>query len=113
MLVAAMGCSVRVAYDSPSALVALAEFNATVVLIDIGMPGMDGYETCRRIREKWGVRVIVVAITGWGQESDKRSAAQSGFDAHITKPADPTKLEQIICALSKRTAEANPPPKPQ
>ena len=102
MLLGSMGCVVQVAYDGPSALIALADFEAAVVLLDIGMPGMDGYETCRRIREKWGTRVIVVAITGWGQQSDKRSAAESGFDAHITKPADPTKLEQMICTLSKR-----------
>jgi CheY-like chemotaxis protein len=105
MLLDAMGCSVHVAYDGPSALVSLADLNATVVLLDIGMPGMDGYETCRRIREKWGTSVIIVAITGWGQQSDKRSAVQSGFDAHITKPADPTKLEQLICALTKRMAD--------
>ena len=92
---------VRVAYDGPSALLALADFKAAVVLLDIGMPGMDGYETCRRIREKWGMRVGVVAITGWGQESDKRSALQSGFDAHITKPADPTKLEEVLRLLSR------------
>ena len=102
MLLAAMGCLVQVAYDGPSALVALADFEAAVVLLDIGMPGMDGYETCRRIREKWGTGVSMVAITGWGQQSDKRSAVESGFDAHITKPADPTKLEQMICTLTKR-----------
>jgi CheY-like chemotaxis protein len=108
MLLGAMGCSVQVAYDGQSALAALADFAATVILLDIGMPGMDGYETCRLIREKWGARVIVVAITGWGQESDKRVAAQSGFDAHMTKPADPTKLEQLLCALSKRSSETKP-----
>lgn len=113
MLLGAMGCSVHVAYDGPSALAALADFNATVILLDIGMPGMDGYETCRRIRKKCGTHVIVVAITGWGQESDKRSAIQSGFDTHITKPADPVKLEQVLCALSKRIAEKNPAPESQ
>ena len=113
MLLGAMGCSVRVVYDGLSALVAMADFNAAVILLDIGMPGMDGYETCRRIREKWGAHVVVVAITGWGQQSDKRSALQSGFDAHITKPADPIKLEQVLCALSKRMVETNPIPKSQ
>ena len=101
MLLAAMGCVVNVAYDGPSALAALAEFEASVVLLDIGMPGMDGYETCRRLREKRGSGVIIVAITGWGQQSDKQSAIESGFDAHITKPADPTKLEQMICTLTQ------------
>jgi CheY-like chemotaxis protein len=110
MLLRAMGCAVQVAYDGPSALTALADFKATVVLLDIGMPDMDGYETCRRIREKWGTQVSVVAVTGWGQQSDKRSAVQSGFDAHITKPADPAQLEQIICTLSRRSAAPTPPP---
>jgi PAS domain S-box-containing protein len=113
MLLGAMGCSVQVAYDGLSALAALTDFTAAVVLLDIGMPGMDGYETCRRIREKWGARVVVVAVTGWGQQSDKQSAIQSGFDAHITKPADPTKLERLIYSLSKRIAETIPPPKSQ
>jgi CheY-like chemotaxis protein len=102
MLVAAMGCSVRVAYDGPSGLAALAQFDANVVLLDIGMPGIDGYETCRRIREARGKDIGVVAITGWGQEKDKQLAVESGFDAHMTKPADPMKLEEIICAVSKR-----------
>ena len=113
MLLAAMGCVVQVAYDGSSALAVLAEFEATVVLLDIGMPGMDGYATCRRIREQWGTGVSMVAITGWGQQSDKQSAIESGFDAHITKPADPIKLEQLICTLSKRIAETYPPPKSQ
>jgi CheY-like chemotaxis protein len=100
MLIEAMGCSVRVTYDGASGLDTLANFKAAVILLDIGMPGLDGYETCRRIREKWGTQVRVVAITGWGQESDKRSAVRAGFDAHITKPADPAKLEEIIRTLS-------------
>jgi CheY-like chemotaxis protein len=102
MLVAGMGCSVRVAYDGPSGITALAQFDANVVLLDIGMPGIDGYETCRRIREDRGNDIGVVAITGWGQEKDKQLAVESGFDAHMTKPADPMKLEEIICAVSKR-----------
>jgi signal transduction histidine kinase/DNA-binding response OmpR family regulator len=102
MLVGAMGCAVRVAYDGPSGLSALAGFDANVVLLDIGMPGIDGYETCRRIRDRYGKAVSIVAVTGWGQERDKQLAIESGFDAHLTKPADPAKLEELICALSKR-----------
>jgi len=63
------------------------------------MPGMDGYETCRRIRAAVGRTVRVVALTGWGQEQDKREAERAGFDAHLTKPADPTALESLLSEL--------------
>ena len=60
------------------------------------MPGMDGYETCRRIRqESFGQGVLIVALTGWGQERDKQRAIEAGFDAHFTKPVDPQKLERL------------------
>lgn len=58
---------------------------------------MDGYEACRRIRQaQLGKRAFIVAISGWGQDSDKRRAAEAGFDAHLTKPADPVVLEQLL-----------------
>jgi len=60
------------------------------------MPGIDGYETCRRIRERVGAGVIVVALTGWGRVRDKHAAALAGFDVHLTKPADPAALELLL-----------------
>jgi PAS domain S-box-containing protein len=102
MLVAAMGAVVEVAYDGPSGLTALTSFRPDVILLDIGMPFMDGYETCRRVRELAGHNVGVVALSGWGQEQDKHSAAQAGFDAHLTKPADPMKLQELIRGLNNR-----------
>ena len=63
---------------------------------------MDGYETCRRVRELVGNDVGVVALSGWGQQQDKHSAAQAGFDAHLTKPADPVKLQELIQGLNNR-----------
>jgi PAS domain S-box-containing protein len=70
-----------------------------VVLLDIGLPGIDGYEVARRIRrEPWGEASFLVAITGWGREMDKRRAEEAGFDAHLTKPADPDELERLIAA---------------
>jgi len=68
-----------------------------VVLLDIGMPGMDGYETCRRIRmEPAAENAVIVALTGWGQEQDRQRAIEGGFDVHLTKPADPATLERIL-----------------
>jgi PAS domain S-box-containing protein len=95
----ALGSQVRIAHDGESAVRAIAEFRPDVVLLDIGMPGMDGYETCRRIRfEPFGSDVFIVALTGWGQEQDKVLATKAGFDAHLTKPADPAVLERILSA---------------
>ncbi len=68
-----------------------------LILLDIGLPKLNGYEAARRIREQpWGKEMVLVAITGWGQEEDKRRATEAGFDAHLTKPADPTALQVLL-----------------
>ncbi|HYD01219.1 MAG TPA: ATP-binding protein, partial [Phycisphaerales bacterium] len=73
------------------------EHRPDVVLLDIGMPGMDGYEVARRIRrEPWGRDLTLIAVTGWGQERDKRQAAEAGFNAHLTKPVEPDVLENLL-----------------
>jgi signal transduction histidine kinase/integral membrane sensor domain MASE1/CheY-like chemotaxis protein len=95
-LVNSMGGEARAAYDGPAAVREAAAFDPDIVLLDIGMAGMDGYETCRRIRDSARRRQFIVAITGWGQDRDKVRAANAGFDAHITKPADPAKLERLL-----------------
>jgi signal transduction histidine kinase len=107
LLVEDMGGTVRVVKDGVSGLAALADFRPEVVLLDIGMPGMDGYETCRRMRATPGPRIGIVAITGWGQEHDKRLAVEAGFDAHITKPADPSKIRDVIRAVHQRAASSS------
>jgi PAS domain S-box-containing protein len=102
LLLESMGSTVRVAYDGLAGLAEVSEFLPDVVLLDIGMPVMDGYETCRQIRKlSLNLRPAVVALTGWGQEQDKKAARQAGFDAHLTKPADPAKLEDTIRTLSQ------------
>jgi CheY-like chemotaxis protein len=69
-------------------------------LLDIGMPGMSGYETARRIRlEAWGRRALLIAVTGWGQDEDKRKAQSAGFDQHLTKPVDPDQIERLLDAF--------------
>jgi CheY-like chemotaxis protein len=71
-----------------------------VVLLDIGMPGMDGFTVARRLREAPGGRgVPIVAITGWGQEEDRRRAREAGFDHHLVKPPDMTALRSLLGAL--------------
>jgi CheY-like chemotaxis protein len=69
----------------------------TLIFLDIGMPDMDGYETCRRLRaEPVSRRPYIVALTGWGQTADRQRALDGGFDAHFTKPADPHSLEALL-----------------
>ncbi|MEO5821733.1 MAG: ATP-binding protein [Vicinamibacteraceae bacterium] len=102
MLVTALGGEARVAGDGASGLAHVLDWLPTLVLLDIEMPGMDGYETCRRIREAMGTRVAIVALTGWGQEQHKRDAERAGFDAHLTKPADPAALERLLAESPRR-----------
>jgi len=74
-----------------------------VVLLDIGMPEMDGYEVARRIRELPDFReVTLIALTGWGQEKDRREAFDAGFDQHFVKPIDPSRVPAILGASPRR-----------
>jgi CheY-like chemotaxis protein len=96
MLIESLGGEPRVAYDGSQGIQEVVAHRADVVLLDIGMQPVDGYETCRRLREKAGDDVLIVALTGWGQLQDKERAAAAGFDAHLTKPADPAKLRDLL-----------------
>jgi PAS domain S-box-containing protein len=99
MLLELWGCTVRVAFDGPQALGLLESFRPDVVLLDIGMPEMDGYEVARKMRTKpLGRSVLLIALTGWGQEEDKRRARAAGFDEHLRKPVDPAALNALILA---------------
>ena len=102
MLVEDMGGAARVAYDGESALAMIDPYQPEVVLLDIGMRGLDGYETCQRIRRVLGNRVVVVALTGFGQEQDKEKAVRGGFDAHLTKPTDAAALAKIFAYPAPR-----------
>jgi signal transduction histidine kinase len=91
------GGLVETAHDGPAALKIAEAFRPDVVLLDIGMSGMNGFEVARSIRSKpWGSEVVLVAQTGWGQEEDRRRAREAGFDAHLTKPVDQAALMQLI-----------------
>lgn len=95
-LLGVMQYQVRVAYDGPEAITAADEFAPAVALLDIGLPKLSGYDIARHIRSTRGEDVLLVAITGWGQEEDKRKAREAGFDHHFTKPADFEVLLQLI-----------------
>ncbi len=100
MFVEDLGGEVRVAYDGETGIGLARTFRPELVLLDLGMQGVDGFETCRRIRTELGSTVFLVALTGWGQDHDKQATALAGFDAHLTKPADPAALERLISGPS-------------
>ena len=88
-----VGGEVRVASNGADALRLGAQLHPDVVLLDLGMPGMDGYEVARRMRgEPWGKDALLIAMTGWSQEEHRRRSREAGFDRHMTKPADPEAL---------------------
>ncbi len=92
-----LGHDVRVAYDGVRALAVAREYLPDVALLDIGLPGLDGYELAREMRRDAMLsRVRLIAITGWGQEEDRKRAWDAGFDEHLTKPADPDVLEKLL-----------------
>jgi CheY-like chemotaxis protein len=96
-LASMMGHEVRVAFEGEKALEIASEFRPHTVLLDLGMPGMDGYEVCRRLREEpWGKPMKIVAVTGWGQDEDRRKSAECGFDLHLVKPVGPETLVELL-----------------
>jgi CheY-like chemotaxis protein len=91
------GHDVRSAQDGEAALVLAETMQPDVLLLDIGMPKMNGYDVARRIRQKpWGSRAVLIALTGWGQEEDLRRSREAGFDHHLTKPVEPSAIDALI-----------------
>jgi CheY-like chemotaxis protein len=91
------GHEVHTAHDGPAALAAAHRFRPEVVLLDIGLPGMSGYEVARRLRQDVGTGgVMLVAMTGYGQDEDRRRAREAGFDHHLVKPAAPTAVADLL-----------------
>lgn len=100
LLLSLDGHEVRTAFDGPGALAEAADFQPQAVLLDIGLPGMDGYEVARRMRELAGLRdVLMIAITGYGQEDDRTRSKAAGFDHHLVKPVDPETLSRLLGTL--------------
>jgi CheY-like chemotaxis protein len=97
MLLQLTGNETQTAFDGPSAIDMAASFKPDVVLLDIGLPGLNGYEVARRMRqEPWGNMVKLVAVTGWGQLEDRQRSKEAGFDAHMVKPVDHDLLAKIL-----------------
>jgi signal transduction histidine kinase/DNA-binding response OmpR family regulator len=100
MLLRELGHEVEVAHDGAAALEAVGDFEPEVVLLDIGLPGMDGYEVARRLRRQPGLKDLpLVALTGYGQEEDRRRSREAGFDLHLVKPLDLDALPSIFALL--------------
>jgi CheY-like chemotaxis protein len=103
------GHEVETALDGLQAIEVAERFRPDIVLLDIGMPKLDGYETARRIREQpWGMEMALVALTGWGQEEDRRLSREAGFDAHLVKPVEKNELANLLARLPQTRADAVP-----
>jgi CheY-like chemotaxis protein len=100
LLLGLNGHLTQVAYDGHSGVEQAEQWRPEVVVLDIGMPDINGYEVCRQIRQRpWGRTAVVIAQTGWGQQSDRQRAKDEGFDAHVVKPVDLATLTRLIETL--------------
>ena len=102
MLLRLDGHEVQIAHDGTSALELAKSYGPEMVFLDLGMPGMDGYQVARQMRQQPGLQnVVLAALTGWGQQEDRRRTAEAGFDHHLVKPLEPMVLEQLIAQLKR------------
>ena len=91
----------RIAHEGPAAVEEAVRFRPEVALLDIGLPGMNGYEVARQLREKEGLsETVLIALTGYGQEEDRRQAQDAGFAHHLVKPVDLDRLQALLAAPS-------------
>jgi CheY-like chemotaxis protein len=105
MLLRVTGNEPRTAYDGAEAVAVAGEFRPDVVLLDIGLPKLNGYEVARRIRQEgWGKGMVLIALTGWGQDEDRRRSREAGFDSHMVKPVEITALMTVLADLHRAGA---------
>lgn len=103
MLLELMGYGIKIVYNGMAALESLTTYKPSLVLLDVGMPGMDGYEVARQIRQQSVYQSLpLIALTGWGQEEDRKRTKEAGFDYHMVKPVNPDELESILNLLSQQ-----------
>ncbi len=107
MMLSLLGHEVRTAHDGLEAIELAEAFRPEVILLDIGLPRLNGYDTCQRLREQsWGRGIFIVALTGWGQDDDRRRSQEAGFDYHLLKPVDFAVLERLLAGtLDTRTQD--------
>jgi len=110
ILLGLLGHEVQTAYDGLEAVGAAAAFQPDAILLDIGLPKLNGYEAASRIREQQGDEVALIALTGWGQEADRRRSREAGFDQHLTKPVEFDALEKLLHGLQPRVGCPQPAP---
>jgi CheY-like chemotaxis protein len=96
-----LGHDVRIAHNGEEAVLVASQFLPHAVFMDIGMPHMDGHEAARLIRnQSWGKTMMLVALTGWGQDEEKRRTKEAGFDYHLVKPAEPSEIARLLSLIS-------------
>ena len=105
MLLQIAGHETSMAHDGLAAMEAMELLRPDLVLLDIGLPVLNGYEVCRRVRQQpWGKEIKVIALTGWGQEKDRKESREAGFDGHLVKPVDYGALTSLLASgLATRT----------
>ena len=105
-LLSTLGHEAHVAYDGEQAVGAARRLKPEVVFLDLGMPKINGYEACRMMRNDFGNDIFVVALTGWGQDDDRRRSAAAGFDRHLVKPVEPAALGAMLASLPELRARS-------
>lgn len=103
LLLKIKGYDVRSAYDGKEAFEAASQFLPAVAVLDIGMPISNGFQTAQKIREQpWGQGMVLIAATGWGESSDRQKTRDAGFNHHLVKPLDSTKLLELLASVSTK-----------
>ena len=101
MMLSIMGHDTRTAHDGESAVSTAETFLPDVILLDIGLPKLNGYEVAQRIREtSWGTSMYLIAVTGWGQDEDRQRSSEVGLNLHMVKPVEPSALEKVLATLA-------------
>ena len=105
MMLSIMGHETRTAHDGESAVQAAELFLPEVMLLDIGLPKLNGYEVAQRIRQQpWGASMYLIAVTGWGQDEDRQRSSEVGLNVHMVKPVEPAALEKLLSELQPPTS---------
>jgi DNA-binding response OmpR family regulator len=104
MMLSIMGHETRTAHDGESAVTSAESFLPEIVLLDIGLPKLNGYEVAERIRkQEWGASMFLIAVTGWGQDEDRQRSSEVGLNVHMVKPVEPAALERLFADLRKNS----------